>query len=245
MPVHPLDGAFERVNRAEEHLTELKRHLDDLRQNYLDAVPLDFDPNPPYQVYTKPPVVYPSPKPILSILLGEICYNLRSALDYLVFELARLDSGSVQDNTQFPIDDTPKQFRSSKKRRLVGVSLNHIAAIERLQPYKGIKWSEILRTLSNPDKHRMLTPHQGMWFTVDIMRAAPTPMVAIPNVRAKRSATRPDGMEVEVELVAALHVIIPVTNVSQIPIGDHIEETLEKLIPEVRDALEAFKPEFK
>jgi hypothetical protein len=36
-------------------------------------------------------------------LVGEICYNLRSALDYLVFELAKHDSGTRQENTQFPI----------------------------------------------------------------------------------------------------------------------------------------------
>jgi hypothetical protein len=32
----------------------------------------------------------------VGVLIGEVCYNLRSALDYLVFALAELDSGIKQ-----------------------------------------------------------------------------------------------------------------------------------------------------
>jgi hypothetical protein len=110
IPAHPLDGAFERINRAEEHLIELKRQIDVFGQNYLESVGIYFDPNPPYHAYDRPPFKFPRPAPIVSILLGEICYNLRSALDYLVFELAYFDSGIIQQGTQFPIDDAPKKF---------------------------------------------------------------------------------------------------------------------------------------
>ena len=45
------------------------------------------------------------------IRVGEVCYNFRSALDYLIFELAKLDSGVEQGGTQFPIMDSPKDSR--------------------------------------------------------------------------------------------------------------------------------------
>jgi hypothetical protein len=93
----------------------------------------------------------------LPILVGEIAYNLRSALDYLVFELARLDTGIEQSGTQFPLEDTPEGFQRNLKRgRLIGLNAAHIAAIEGM-----------LRDLSNPDKHRHLIKASGeVGFTV-------------------------------------------------------------------------------
>jgi hypothetical protein len=97
---HPLDGAFQRVDRAEKHFAKLQEHIDAFRQDYLDAARIYFDPNPPYQAYVAPPSKISHP-PIISIVLGEICYNLRSALDYLIYELAAYDAKAPQDGTQF------------------------------------------------------------------------------------------------------------------------------------------------
>ena len=63
-------------------------------------------------------------------------------------------------------------------------------------------------------------------------------------MNAKRRARRPDGVEVEVQLIAAIEVTIPVAETSQVTIGDFAEETLERLISEVRGLLETFRPEF-
>ena len=43
------------------------------------------------------------------ILVGEIIYNLRAALDYLIFELSLLDSGNEINGSipQFIIEDEP------------------------------------------------------------------------------------------------------------------------------------------
>jgi hypothetical protein len=94
---------------------------------------------------------------IIKILVGEIIYNLRAALDYLVYELAYLDSGEIKNGTQFIIEDREKVFQRKRNSKLKGVSDEHVAIIERLQPYNGCDWTRILRELSNPDKHRRLT----------------------------------------------------------------------------------------
>jgi len=73
---------------------------------------------------------------MLGILVGEVIYNLRAALDYLIYELAFLDSFKIQEGTQFPIEDTKRRWQvaafGTKKRpaRLVGISGRHKAAIE-------------------------------------------------------------------------------------------------------------------
>src|ERR1700680_4335876 len=150
MPVHPLDGAFERINRAEKHLADLKGMVETFGKDYLDAVDIELHSEPPHYPHQKwPPPPSRRPQPLISILIGEICYNLRSALDYLVYELAILDSGTIQDGTQFPIDNTPQKFSGHKRSMLKGLSLKHIAAIEGLQPYSGIAWTKILRDISN------------------------------------------------------------------------------------------------
>lgn len=91
----------------------------------------------------------------IAVVVGEVLYNLRSALDYLVFELALLDSGIEQSGTQFPICDTPDDF-ASQRFRLRGVRGGHVAVIGSLQPYQGMDWALALQFLSNQDKHRRM-----------------------------------------------------------------------------------------
>jgi hypothetical protein len=243
MPVHPLDGAFERVNRAQEHFAELQHYISIFGQFQLDTSAIHFDPNPPYEVKVFAPVSFSSPSAIVSVVLGELIYNLRSALDYLIFELARHDSRVIQHGTQFPIDDKPKKFAEHIPTRLKGLSGAHIAAIERLQPYNGCNWTKLLRDLSNPDKHRELTA-RGASFSVTVMG----PGAMLPgggNCRTIRKAQRPDGIEMEVELVGTIQIIIPVgTHPTLGVFGDAIEIVTDRLISEVRNLLEALKPEF-
>jgi hypothetical protein len=154
---HVLDGAFERVNRAGEHLNDLNTRLEALRQENEKSVVVQFDAEPPHNIQIVVPILAPMRIPIL---IGEICYNLRTALDYLVFELAKLDSGTSQRGTQFPIEDRKDNFKRRTKTRLKGMNPHHVACIERLQPYAGCDWTKALRDFSNRDEHREFTDIQ-------------------------------------------------------------------------------------
>jgi hypothetical protein len=159
--LHPLDDCFERVRRAEEHLADFKRMLEAVKVKQAKSIPLNFDPNPPHEWVRAFPkeTFYGLP---FGIRIGEIAYNLRAAMDYLVFHLAELDSGSRQDGTQFPIEGTAKSFRFRvNKGWLKGVNAAHVAKIEALQPYNGCDWSRRLQSISNPDKHREMVRHLG------------------------------------------------------------------------------------
>ena len=159
---HPLDGCRERARRADEHLAELARQVEAMFEKQAHATPFDLNPNPPHGAINArlPSETFAGIR--LGTLVGEISYNLRSALDYLVYALAELDSKAPQKGTQFPIMDAAKDFAGRGKAMLIGVNAVHIAAIERLQPYNGCHWSGRLRDLSNMDKHRHIVPGGGL-----------------------------------------------------------------------------------
>jgi len=71
-----------------------------------------------YEIEGYPPkvtkIIWPFPElplnPKVPILAGEVIQSLRSALDYLIYDLAILDSGKPQDGTQFPAEGDPESF---------------------------------------------------------------------------------------------------------------------------------------
>jgi hypothetical protein len=104
--------------------------------------------------------------PIVPILIGETIYNLRAALDYLVYELFHLDTGKSHSGTKFLIENTVGSWNAHfpagiSKRELAKfwlhqLSASYQASLKGLQPCFGCKWTKTLRDLSNPDKHRRL-----------------------------------------------------------------------------------------
>ena len=180
--MHPLDSAYTRISRAEEHIQHLERLADELGmaealaalRMFQDRAAIPFGGSLEALRFLRYPQT-PVPLPF-SLLIGEVLYHLRTALDYLVFELAVHDSGSEQARTQFPIFDQESHFSGSGRRMLVGVNSVHRARIEELQPYKGPHnaWLALLRDLSNRDKHREVRPVILMREIYNGPRDAPT-----------------------------------------------------------------------
>ena len=225
--MHPLDGAYERINRASEHLVDLKQRLNRIRdiyknriasQYYTELRRLSFQDR--YQVVN---VGTKTIEPIISIVVGEIIYNLRAALDYLIYELGCFDSNRIVERTQFIIVDAPNDFLRESKRQLKGLNPNHIASIERLQPYNGVAWLGVLRDISNPDKHSRLA-----------IASAPAKFV-------KKSNTYSTPILLEMPLYMNYEVSIQIVFAD----GTPVVETLETLIIKVREVLEVFNSEFQ
>jgi hypothetical protein len=107
-----------------------------------------------------------------SLVLGDIVHNLRSALDALVYALARAHLGRTPTDTearqiQFPIVDRPDQWEGECKRWLRHIAPAAQLLIERCQPYHDANPREVhllaaLRDLSNIDKHRHLIVTLGI-----------------------------------------------------------------------------------
>jgi len=113
----------------------------------------------------------------VSVRLGEIVHNLRSALDHLVFQLALWNTnGSVQKDwiVQFPITDNCGEFAKAKIKHLKEVHTKHAALIERFQGYhrihsiRGSNPLAILRDFSNMDKHRLLLSVIIPWGAIEV-----------------------------------------------------------------------------
>ena len=94
---------------------------------------------------------------------GEILYNLRSALDHLVWRLVLVNGEEPGRHNAFPIVNDESKWDEVKTRKLKGLSRDVAARIERLQPYTGgiglqfnVFAFRTLHTLCNIDKHRYL-----------------------------------------------------------------------------------------
>ena len=175
VPKPSLEYADARVERAKQHLIHLKRR---------------------HAIFWNRPIkeILPDPRipPLFSILVGEIIYNQRAALDYLVFELAILDSRRIQKYTQFPIEDWPEEAAAQNKLKkcwapegkhpmLRGISVSHKAILRQFQPFEGCNWTRELRELSNPDKHRRTWE---VFWQIDFSPDRP-------HRKAKRSRSKP------------------------------------------------------
>ncbi len=167
---HPLDGAVLRIQRARTD------------QQQLDAEIAAARGRSPYQVllerkgvqmrqrktralrvgYAVRARLAESPNPFWGVIAGEIIYNLRCALDYLIYqaaiELSRKDPPPGADQLYFPIVGKASQLRSSPRNRAIMAAIGPRgrALVRRVQPYahRKDKTLRLLQAFSNHDKHR-------------------------------------------------------------------------------------------
>lgn len=110
-----------------------------------------------------------------SIRAGEFAYNLRSALDHLVWQLVMVSGSSPGRHTEFPIQSHDSRNLSNFNRNLSGVSGTAKRYIRSVQPYqiterdypsvtdRIAKGLEMLNELCNMDKHRHLAIADARW----------------------------------------------------------------------------------
>jgi hypothetical protein len=258
---HLLDDAYTRVGWADETLDSLKEEIVSFREVGLDVKP-DPDSEPgKYRllVETRNP-----PEPVIR-QTSETIGHLRPALDYLVRALAKLGTpGQAPKGTQFLIEDSESGFKGREKAKLKGLSAEHVAAIERLQPYeRGESGRRLarLRDLSNPDKHDELVSVASLVdgdfkiLTLKGVRRIDRSRSAIPGVGGlpmvlgsagkvvydktgtQLSPTDPfAAKDVNVQLGLSLDITFED--------GSPVIKTLAELCGEVRAILDAFKPDF-
>lgn len=150
----PLLGVRLKIERARRHLRELESSVG------------SFMNTSPYEIYTEETeagdllyrVRVTESLPIeCSLVLGDAVHNLRSALDYLAYELVVADGGTPSDNTGFPIGRDVHALKSMILNKLGGASERTIRAVRALNPYRGgndLLWK--LHHLDIIDKHRLL-----------------------------------------------------------------------------------------
>jgi hypothetical protein len=173
-----------KLDRADQHLHALERKIDRWRAGHPYGIVDDIDPETLENVVRLKPTR--SIPPTLPLLIGECLYNLRSALDHLVQELAfykdrlRLPGLSITirfrpyfDDTQFPICCNEGQFTSKGARDIGRIAPGAQTIIESLQPYHALDlsthWLWLLDELSNMDKHRAINVAIGVQSGVSLI----------------------------------------------------------------------------
>ena len=165
-PPHPLFAAELRTIRARQLIGTLRRQF----QRWANAVAageMHFRQVGPEEFEASredPPVEHLFRA---AITIGEVAYNCRAALDYVIRELARGNNrGKDVRGTQFPIEDArdmyyarvtgihPDNPEKMVARYLHKVPAQAVELLEQTQPFAGCEWTKLLREISNPDKHR-------------------------------------------------------------------------------------------
>ncbi|SRR5579875_267206 len=164
-----LAGVELKLSRAKAHLVELQNALAEALDGDCKFVG-EFDRQ--RKCYVLKVSHVPTVDPEWSILLGEIFYQLRSALDHLAWQLVEHDGGTPNKQTKFPILESlrDKNGKRMRLRQLMPQVTDStiLTILNECQPYywsdtegHGITGIErhplrLLKLLSNIDKHRLL-----------------------------------------------------------------------------------------
>jgi len=204
-----IPSARAKLNRAVEQFGGLQQEIRRFLESNPYRVECERDPEADEWVIVQYPVGdFPDH---WTLVLGEIFYNLRSALDHAVYALTILNHGTELDCTEFPVFSDEARFRDKKKGtgeptkisglyRIRGLAKKTQAVIESLQPFRiknapvgHLSTIALVNELCNIDKHRTLhlcrfamsgqsfEPTKSMPFTGDIKLI----IGADPNQRAE------------------------------------------------------------
>jgi len=155
---HPLDDARLKVDRAHEHLADIKAEI----ARYLDTTPYEFPREHEGDVFTaKPAIIKQEPPHRLRSIVGDVLGNLRPILDYIAWQLASKHSSkpvvSGKDRIYFPLSKDalpPKNLTELETK--YGVPSAVTSLIESVQPYHaGYESLRVLNALVNEDNRHV------------------------------------------------------------------------------------------
>lgn len=158
-------SAKAKLARAAKHLRAIKKRIAVYAKTKPHRIVKKAKGKKKLNVPTSPPIE-------ISIMAGEMIYQMRSALDHLVFDLIKKNPNIAsidpdwEENCQFPMrvrlpkNSTLPLNKSAFTRDLPGIADTPFAFIESVQPYYDVGAVNnallFLRHLSNIDKHRHL-----------------------------------------------------------------------------------------
>ena len=225
-----LAYAYSRLERADEHFRDISALSTEICAAQAKATKVQVAPGGKLisgelrQLFT----VESADTPIslrLGVLIGDCVNSLRSCLDYLVGELADLDSGSRKPKTQFPVELSQKDYRGRRKTFLNGLNEAHVDQLENLQPYKGTGWTAKLARMNNWDKYNKL------------VLVAHDYMIGGTMKTSQESGANEMALQFDFSIQPSLRV--------QLEDGLPLLETLAEIRAGVASALDKFAPEFE
>lgn len=173
-----------KLDRADEHLVELRRSIQELMvSGAFTAVTDSMGRERAVRL-----VLTGEIPPRLGAIVGDIIHNARSSLDTVAVAVCEFGNGGKlseddERSVQFPITDSPASFDTAIGRRLPHAKDEHIEFICTQQPWYLVNQASVLddeqrnesilhddlstlQRLSNTDKHRRI--HLTAWYPSDI-----------------------------------------------------------------------------
>lgn len=160
-----LDGCLAKLRRASEHIDTLEDEI--RRQTPLITLREERELSPSGKMLNVRAeiVAVPDFPNRWAAISGDAIHNIRAALDYLVYELIRLERGHYWGGSQFPIATHPAKHTGRVQRETIKKLGCHWAVIQAYQPYQRGDATSLydmlflyLNEFSNQDKHRLLVP---------------------------------------------------------------------------------------
>ena len=153
-----LVGVYAKIRRARHNLQTFESDIKEFCESEREKILGKLDQLPPLVVYSANPELLAD----YSARVGEIAYNLRSALDHLVWQLIWSNHELPTNHSEFPIFNCGQRYLKASSRKLKGMGPHHAALIEGFQPYhRGCAIGQhlwMLHLIGNIDKHRYLNP---------------------------------------------------------------------------------------
>jgi hypothetical protein len=208
-----------KIFRAQQHFCAVIAEIDRYIQQYLDRLKIDVDP---------PQKMLP---PHFALILGDGLQNLRSALDYLVFELIVAAHSEPVEFQAFPICESHAAFKKATGgKKSKGLSKEVITEIEALQPYhagESLKahpfW--VLNHLVNINKHRRI-------LLVSLRQSIAG---RIPGTNKYAQVTEGAGSEMYVDVEPAIYVALDEISFPDKPdvsaLIDQLVKAIELILP--------------
>ncbi len=165
-----FEDSRQRISRAKAHNNALAKAWDDIATKNPYSISIRVEPDGTGDMIVEP-TYSPSVISDFALQLGEMLYQIRSALDACVYKAAIVNSGKNpppdHDNLEFPICFSPSKFRDARCK-IRPLSKKHRDIIKAVQPYKTPKLAPeglvfnfnralgILNEWARMDRHRKL-----------------------------------------------------------------------------------------
>ena len=152
-----LADAWARIAQATENYNSLLHEMTAFLYRYVESMVKGWDRKSESFVlqlrHPKESIVTGVPK----VLVAQIVENLRTSLDYMIFQLSMLNTSELNERApQFVIADTEAEFNKQANRRLRYLTAEQKSFVERIQPYHGNRMLALLGEIAGMGKHRSL-----------------------------------------------------------------------------------------
>jgi hypothetical protein len=151
-----------KIERADEHISELEKRLADLPNSYISRV--EINPDFSYQTLVHDIVDRDKFLTQIALMIGDAVHNLKCALDYAWIKTIEIAAPSALGNfAKFPVYPTREGLEAALRGTKIHVSCPRLfdLMLDEIRPYQRGNFAvwEVY-VLDKRDKHRLLIPLQ-------------------------------------------------------------------------------------